>query len=139
MNHQVILDTGPLVAAINQQDTYHQWTVEQLKQIRPPLLTCEAVISEACFLLRSHSHGVRAVFEWLCNSTIQLPFCLNKETEAVQQLITKYADVPISLADACLVRMSEIYPKHLILTLDSDFRIYRKHGKKIIKTIMPDV
>ncbi len=138
MNHRVIIDTGPLVAVINSQDIYHKLTVDQLKLIRPPLLTCEAVISEACFLLRRHNQGVRAVFEWLYKSTIELSFHLDEETEAIQQLMAKYADVPMSLADACLVRMSERYPKHLILTLDSDFRIYRRHGKKIIKTIMPD-
>jgi len=91
MNHQVILDTGPLVAAISQQDIYHQWTVDQLKQIRPPLLTCEAVISEACFLLRSHNRGVRPVFEWLYKGTIKLSFHLDEETETIQQLMLKYA------------------------------------------------
>jgi len=110
-----------------------------LKQIRPPLLTCEAVISETCFLLRNHSHGVRAVFELLFRNTIRLPFHLDEETETVHHLMMKYSDVPMSLADACLVRMSEIYPKHLIFTLDSDFRIYRKNGKQIIKTFMPEV
>lgn len=131
MKHQVILDTGPLAAAISQHDICHHWAVEQLKTIHPPLLTCEPVISEACFLLRSHHQGIRTVFEWLCREIIRLPFHLDKETNAVEQLIMKYADVPMSLADACLVRMSENYPKHLILTLDrSPAACFTPSGRK---------
>jgi len=139
MNHRVIFDTGPLVAVINQQDIWHHWTVEQLKQIRPPLLTCEPVISETLFLLRNYRHGVRSVFQWLDSGTIKLSFHLDQETGAVQDLMMKYTDVPMSLADACLVRMSEIYPDYPVLTLDSDFHIYRKFRKQIIETIVPNI
>jgi len=106
---QIILDTGPLVAAINRQDNYHEWTTCQLADIRPPLLTCEAVVSEACFLLRDHGDGIRALFEWMENGVMSLAFRLDTETEQIGKLMKKYADVPMALADACLVRMSEIH------------------------------
>jgi len=99
---QIILDTGPLVAAINRQD---EWTTCQLADIRPPLLTCEGVVSEACFLLRDHGDGIRALFEWMKNGVMSLAFRLDTETEQIGKLMKKYADVPMALADACLVRI----------------------------------
>ncbi len=137
MIRQVILDTGPLVAAINRHDVYHQWVVSQLSNICPPLMTCEAVISEACFLLRGYTDAIKAVFEWINKGTLLLPFQLNNDSETVQNLMMKYADLPMSFADACLVRMSEYSTNSMVLTTDSDFLIYRKHGREIIRTIMP--
>lgn len=137
MRHVLLVDTGALVAALNRHDRYHIWMTQRLKTFRPPLLTCEAVISETCFLLRHQEMQTNAVFEWLQNSAIMIPFHLDREIPAVRALMRKYADVPMSFADACLVRMAELYDDSAILTLDADFRIYRKHGRQPFETIIP--
>ena len=137
MRRVILVDTGALVAALNRRDRHHIWMGRQLQTFQPPLLTCEAVISETCFLLRHAETQVNAVFEWLYNSAIIVPFHLSGEIPAIRALMRKYADVPMSFADACLVRMAELHEDSAILTLDADFRIYRKHGRQPLETIMP--
>ena len=137
MNLPVIIDAGPLVALINARDTYHAWTVEQLKQATGPLLTCEAALSEAVFLLRTMPVGVAQIEGMLRTGGLKSVFCLNDEIVPVCDLLRKYADVPMSLADACLVRMSELYSKHRVLTLDSDFHVYRRNRQQVIPLLMP--
>lgn len=138
MKTRVLMDTGPLVAFLNRKDRYHAWVGEQLAEIAPPLLTCEAVLSEACFLLRDIEGGSDAVFELVNRDLVSLSFDLKDEIETVRKLMARFSNLPMSLADACLVRMSEQFSKSTILTLDSDFQIYRKHGRKVIPLIMPD-
>lgn len=137
MMPSVIIDAGPLVALINARDTYHAWTVEQLKQAAGPLLTCEAALSEAVFLLRTMPGGVSQIEGMLRTGGLKSFFCLSAEIVPVCNLLRKYADVPMSLADACLVRMSELYPKHRVLTLDRDFHVYRRNRKQVIPLLMP--
>ncbi len=139
MRRRVLLDTGPLVAFLKPQDQFYRWVTTELATIQPPLLICEAVIAEACFLLRNTYAGEETVLSLIADAYIQLPFQLEAEITAVRQLMTGYRSVPISLADACLVRMSEQYNNSLLLTLDSDFQIYRKHRKQIIPVLMPPV
>lgn len=110
----------------------------QLTDITPPLLTCEAVISETCFLLRKISGAKEALFECIHRKLITIPFSLEKETTAIQRLMKRYNDIPMSLADACLVRLSEHYNNSKILTLDSDFKIYRRNGRQVIPILIPD-
>ena len=131
----VLLDTGPLVAICNARDTFHQWACEQFKVLQPPFLTCEPVIAEVCFLL-GKNRG--AVFELMQAGLIKTGFSVEKELPAVLKLIKKYSDVPMSLADACLVRMSELHTDSRVFTLDSDFLVYRKSGRQVIPRIMPD-
>ena len=138
MKRRILLDTGVLVASLNRQDRCHFWAIQQLRALQPPLLTCEAVISETCFLLHHAEMHVHAVFEWLQNGAIVVPFHLSNEIPQIETLMRKYADVPMSFADACLVRMAELYDDSAMLTLDADFRIYRKHGRQRIDTIMPE-
>jgi predicted nucleic acid-binding protein len=138
MKTRVIMDTGPLVAFLNRKDRYHAWVEEQLAEIVPPLLTCEAVLSESCFLLRDIEGGSNAVFELINRGLVSLSFDLKNEFEAIRKLMARFSNLPMSLADACLVRMSEQFSKSTVLTLDSDFQIYRKHGRKVIPLIMPD-
>lgn len=138
MIRHVIVDTGPLVAAINRRDAFHPWMLDMLAQIESPMLTCEAVISEACFLLRHHFTGVQTVLGWLDREIISIPFRLAEEVSRVRQMMSAYADVPMSLADACLVRMSEKIEKSSVLTLDSDFQIYRRHRDHPIPVLMPN-
>lgn len=137
MKPQTILDTGAVVALSSKADQFHQWATASVTTESSPLLTCEAVITEACFLLRRDFHSQRAVLSLVDREAIQLAFCLANEVKAVEELIARYEDVPMSLADACLVRMAELYPESSILTLDSDFTIYRKHRNQPILVTMP--
>jgi len=138
MRRQVLLDTGPLVALLDRKDRYHRWAAAQWAQIEPPLLTCEPVLAEACFLLRTLPAGVKAVMELVNRAVVSVPFRLTEHATPVSRLLAKYASLPISLADACLVRMAEMYSSSAVLTLDSDFRVYRKHGRQVVPVIMPD-
>jgi predicted nucleic acid-binding protein len=137
VSERILLDTGPLVALLNRRDAHHDWAVVQWGRLRPPLLTCEAVLSEACFLLRQYPPGGRAVLELLSRGVVEVRFRLDEEVEAVSRQMHKYRDVPMSLADACLVRMSELVPASAVLTLDSDFKRYRRQGRRVVPTIMP--
>ncbi len=137
MRQQVLLDTGSLVALVNQRDQFHQWVKTEWEQIAPPLLTCEAVITEASFLLRSVYGGQKAVMSLIERGVVQIPFCLEDEMNRVGELLNRYQSVPMSLADACLVRMAEQYASSYVLTIDSDFNIYRKERNYMIPVIMP--
>jgi predicted nucleic acid-binding protein len=132
-----LLDTGPLVALLNRRDRYHDWARRELDTHRPPLLTCEPVLSEACYLLRADAKGPAAVLELVRRGALRVAFDLDQEAAAVQRLLASYADVPMDLADACLVRMAEQNPASFLLTLDTDFRIYRMHGRQVIPLRMP--
>lgn len=138
MRGRVILDTGPLVAAIDHRDKYHQWTEETLAQIRPPLITCEPVLTEACFLLSRANTGPEPALEMLSRGAIAVPFRLDRQFDYVARLMRKYGDIGISLAHACLVRMAELYDDAPVLTVDGRFKVYRRHGRRVIPTLMPD-
>ncbi len=137
MKSRVILDASPLVALIDKSDRFHHWTEEIWKTIAIPLFTCEAVISETFFLLRRTYGGQEAVISLLKTGVIQISFSLSEELEAVGNLMQKYKSVPMSFADACLVKMSESIAGSTMLTLDRDFRIYRKNRTEAIDVIMP--
>ena len=137
MQRDVILDTGPLVAFLNRRDQYHQWTVNQWQLIEPPLITCEPVITESCFLLSRIPGGSSSIMQLIEKQVIKIDCILSDEAKALTQSIKKYSSVPMSLADACLVRMLEIRSESKLLTLDSDFRIYRKNRTQIISVITP--
>ena len=137
MIRQVILDTGPLVAFLNGKDRNHLWAVEEWKRIEPPLLTCEAVVSEACFLLRRFHGGHQAVLELLRRRVLVPSFRLADHVQAVRVLMRKYDEAPMSLADACLVRMSELLQDSSVLTLDSHFRVYRRNRRNVIPLLQP--
>lgn len=134
---RVLIDTGPLVALLNRADRHHAWAREVLDTVEPPIFTCEAVVSEACFLLSRIRGGQDAVFELLANDVLRVDFRIPAEVDSLRALMKKFANVPMSLADACLVRMSELEPRSRILTLDSDFRIYRRNKRQMIPTLMP--
>ena len=99
---------------------------------RPPVFTCEAVLSEACFLVRKLRGGPDAVLGLVARGIVEVPFRIDRELTAVRRLMARYASVPMSLADACLVRMTELEEQATVLTLDSDFRIYRRHVRQAI-------
>ena len=134
---RVIVDTGPLVAFLNKNDSYHEWAKTQFSLLTPPFISCESVISEACFLLRQFSNGARNILELIERELIVLPIDLQTESKSIKRLLEKYNNIPMSLADACLVRLSEQISESVICTIDSDFKIYRKNKRDIIPVIMP--
>jgi predicted nucleic acid-binding protein len=138
MKSKIIIDTSPLVAFIDKSDNFHLWAVETWKKLSPPLLTCEAVIAESCFLLQNVHGGESAILSLLKAEVIQIPFNLSEEVTEIKQLMKQYQSVPMSLADACLVRMSELIRESSVFTLDSDFRIYRQYKNQVIPVIMPE-
>ena len=137
MKRQVLLDTGPLVALLDRNDRFHPWIKEIWANIEPPAFTCEAVMTEACFLLRGLYGGKESAIALLSRGVVQIHYDLGEEAQAVEELMRRYSSVPMSLADACLVRMTELYPTSELLTLDSDFTIYRKNRNEQISLIMP--
>jgi uncharacterized protein len=138
MKGHVIVDAGPLVALLNRREHHHRWAAAQFAQIRPPALTCEAVISEACFLLRNIHDGVDSLMELLARGVVATKFSLADELPTIARLLTRYRSVPMSLADACLVRMSEQHATSAVLTLDRHFHVYRKNNRQVIPTLMPE-
>lgn len=134
---RVLIDTGPLVAWLNRRERHHAWARDTLDAIEPPLYTCEAVLTEALFLLSRSRGGRDAMLELVARDIVKIDFQLRPELDAVRTLMRKFASVPISLADACLVRMTELDPGSTVLTLDSDFRVYRRNRRQAIPTIMP--
>ncbi len=137
MKPTILIDTGPLVAFLNRRDHQHGWTVKALEELEAPLLTCEAVLSEACFLLRKTPSGADAVMQLVARGLIRVPFHFDNEAPAIRKLLARYADVPMSFADACLVRMAEQFPSALLLTLDRDFKLYRRNGRQTIPVATP--
>lgn len=133
----VLIDTGPLVAAIDRHERWHEWAKRQVGQSLTPLLTCESVLSEAWFLLRATDVGRASLLGLLEREALRVGFTAQDHLPRIAELMQRYADIPMSLADACLVRMSELIPDCVVLTLDSDFRIYRRHRRQKIPLLMP--
>jgi uncharacterized protein len=133
-----LLDTGPLVSFLGQGLRHHMWAVEQWKRLRPPFLTCEPVLTEAAFLLKREGRDADSIFALLERGVIRIGLGVQEEQADLRALMRRYRNRPMSLADACLVRLSEIHSAAEVLTLDSDFRIYRRHGNKVIPVRMPD-
>jgi len=133
----VLVDTGPLVAWLSADDAYHDWTKEQFARLRPPLTTCEAVLSEVVFLLHRAGRSGEAVPQLIQRGVLQVMPVLQSEAPAIAALMRKYSDVPMSLADACLVRLSESIVHAVVFTLDTDFSFYRRRGRSAIPVLMP--
>ena len=137
MSQHVILDTGPLVAYLCVNDAHHRWAINQFSSFGKPALTCEAVLTEACFLVHRQGFPERRLLEMVHRGMLRIALRLDREIPALSALTDRYGNVPMSLADACLVRMAELFPRHRICTLDSDFLVYRKHGRQPIDPIIP--
>jgi uncharacterized protein len=133
-----ILDTGPLVALLARDDAMHEWAVEQSKHAPTSVLTCDAVISEALFLLKRANHDPDNLFEMADIGFLRSSFDFNRERGAVRELMQRHRKLPMSFADACLVRMAELHPGALIWTVDSDFHVYRQHRRQSLSLIAPD-
>jgi len=135
MARNLLVDAGFLVALLSRRDSHHPWAVTQAPGHAPPWRTCEAVLSEAFHLLGPR--GVPGLSALLRRRALIAAFDLDNDMESVLKLLQKYADVPMSLAAACLVRMTETLPDPVILTTDSDFRIYRRHSRQMVPCMMP--
>lgn len=136
MNH-LILDTGPLVALLCRDDAWHEWAKQQFARFSGPFLSCEAVLAETAFLLARAGFDSSKVLMLVERGVIQIGMSLIQEVHAVRALFQRYDNVPASLADACLIRMSECFSPSLVMTLDSDFNIYRRNGREPIPLISP--
>lgn len=132
-----IVDTGPLVAFFDRAERHHGWVAARIEELEAPLLVCEPVLAEAMFLLARHARAQDALFELLQNGALGVAFRIEEHVPALRKLLQKYRDTPMSLADACIVRMAEIHERHAVLTLDSDFSVYRKHGRLPLALIHP--
>jgi uncharacterized protein len=132
-----IADTGPLVAYFDRAERHHAWALERVKELEAPLLVCEPVLAEVMYLLGELPKAQDALFELLENGALRIALHVEEHLAALRALHRKYRDRPMSLADACIVRMAELFEGHLILTLDSDFSVYRRHGRRPLELIHP--
>ena len=134
-----VVDTGPLVAFFDRSERYHAWVVGRVEELEAPLLVCEPVLTEAMYLLGRYAGAQDALLELVQNGALRIAFQVEEHVGALRKLLEKYRDTPMSLADACVVRMAEVHERHAVLTLDSDFSVYRKHGRVALALIHPTV
>lgn len=132
-----IVDTGPLVALVDSAERYHSWVGDRVADLAVPMLVCEAVLTEAMYLLARVSGGQQSLFTLLENGALKIAFRVEDHASELRGLHQKYSDRPMSFADACIVRMAEIHDHHAVFTTDSDFSIYRKHGRTPLPLIHP--
>jgi uncharacterized protein len=132
-----IVDTGPLVAFFDRAERHHDWVATQIGELDPPLLVCEPVLAEAMYLLARFSGAQDALFGLLENGSLTIAFRIEEHVSALRKLRRKYQDKPMSLAHACIVRMTEIYERQAVFTLDSDFMFYRKNNHDPLALVYP--
>lgn len=132
----VLLDTGVIVALLDRDERHHKRCVGAVGELDAPLVTCEAVIAEACYLLRGVSGAPDAILRNVAEGIFQIPFRLSEQADAVGRLLRKYRDVPMDLADACLVDLADRVDTPRILTLDEDFSIYRWRSRRAFESLI---
>lgn len=138
MKTVVLLDTGPLVTFLAAGLEHHDWVCRQWKRLRPPLFTCEPVLTEAAFLLKREGRESNPLLALLQRGVLRVGLAIEDQLADLRPLLRRYRDRPMSLADACLVRLAELHPGGIIFTFDADFRIYRRHGNRVIPVLMPE-
>ncbi len=134
----ILLDAGPLTALLNPNDEWHAWAREMMRRLPTPLLTSEPVLTEASHLLRREGCGADEVFALTEKGAIQIGLHFEDEQASLRELMARYRSVPMSLADATLVRLAELNDQSRVFTLDGDFRIYRRHRSKVVPVLMPE-
>jgi predicted nucleic acid-binding protein len=137
MARTVLIDSGAIVAALCRRDQHQAWAKAHLQAFTVPCLSCEAVISESLFLLRRESNSADILCALLERGVIASGFALDGNLKETLRLIRRFKDIPMSFADACLVRMSEIHDDPIVFTTDRDFEAYRKNGRQTIPLIVP--
>jgi predicted nucleic acid-binding protein len=138
MRGAVLLDTGPLVTYLGAGLPVKEWVTERWRHAAPPMLTCEPVLTEAAFLIKREGADPDAIFQLLDRGLIKIGLSIQTERMNLRALMQRYRNRPMSLADACLVRMAELYEGSKVFTMDADFLIYRKFGNKVIPVMMPE-
>lgn len=133
-----LLDTGPLLAYLDADERLHGWVARQWSALSPPLIVCEPVLTEAVFLMKNHGVDTESLWELLRRQILKIDFDMQQDFESISILMRRYADLPMDLADACIVRMAEKRRHVRIFTLDSDFKIYRRYGRQVLPLIFPD-
>ncbi len=137
MGKTILIDSGAIVAGLHRRDQHHAWARAHLEAFVDPCLTCEAVLSESFFLLQRAREGREALCTLLERKIIAVGFSIQNELAQTLRLLRRYADTPMSFADACLVRMVELIDEATVFTTDSDFEMYRKQGRQVISLIKP--
>lgn len=131
---KAIADTGLLVAFLNRKDTHHNWAVDIAQSVTDPLLTCEAVLAEAAF----HTANAALVLDLVHTGFVRVAFDLSKHESRIRELAIRYSDRKPDLADLCLIRLSELHPRHSVITTDvTDFRVYRRNRRDVIPLVTP--
>jgi len=130
---KAIADTGFIVAFRNRTDQHHVWAVDVARQLDGPSLTCESVLSEAAF----HLGSSEAVLVLVASGMLEVGFDCGENIVQLHDLAMRYADRHPDLADLCLIRMSELYPRHVVVTVDEDFRVYRRNKRDAIPVLCP--
>ena len=134
---KILLDSGPLVGFLIETDQYHRWADEIWGRLYEPVWTCEAVLSESVFLLHACGLSIDPLLELFERGLVQIDFSVTDNQPEVWDLLRKYADQPMSLADACLVRMAELNDNCQVFTTDKDFLVYRRKGRSVIPLLTP--
>ena len=139
MARHVFVDTGPIVALLDRRDTHHEWAKREIANLREPLLTCEAVISEVFFLLSRVRGSNATLIALLRNGLVRMAanFSYRDHSAEILDHLDRYSSVPMSFADSCLVRMSEIERDCLVFTTDRDFLTYKRNRRQSIPLISP--
>lgn len=137
MAGHLILDTGPWVALHCKGDRHHGWAKAQFASHPGPFLTCEAVVAETCFLLARAGFDPGKALALVERGVVRVAISLADQVGSVRALFERYGNVPASLADACLIRLSELHDPCRVMTLDSDFAVYRRHGRRVIPVLSP--
>jgi predicted nucleic acid-binding protein len=130
---KAIADTGFIVAFRNRTDQHHAWAVDLARQLDSPAFTCEAVLSEAAF----HLGSSEAALTLVTSGMLRVAFDCAQNIEHLHDLAVRYADRKPDLADLCLIRMSELLPRHAVITIDDDFRVYRRNKREAIPLLCP--
>ncbi len=134
---RIIVDTGPLVAYFNRRDRWHRWVADQMAALNPPLVTCEPVLTEACFLIQRAGGRPVDLIRKVAQRRLEIGIDLEEDAVGVESLMQRYSDTLMSLADACLVRLTERFPDCRLFTLDSDFEHYLRNGRQVIPLLHP--
>lgn len=134
----VLVDTGPIVALLNRRDSHHERSRQLFAALPPPLHTCEPVLAEACHLLRRSPGGAAAALRLVERGVLQVGFRIESEAGHLRALMERYASIPMSLADAALVRMCELDGRSEIATFDADFHVYRRNGRQPLRLLTLD-
>jgi uncharacterized protein len=134
----VVVDAGPIVAWLRAGDPRHDWALEQIGRLPPPLISCEAVLSEAAHLVWRGGGDPASVMSLVLKGVVRVGISVQEQAAQLHTLMRKYGQIPMSLADACLVRLSELLDDATVMTFDADFRIYRRSGRKVIPLIAPE-